>query len=72
MYAKSTRPSAKREVQKDRSAKRDHQIARPRRAQACERSTLLIVLNHKYYIKQFNLAILEGTEGKSVSLPRPL
>ena len=34
MYAKSTRPSAKREVQKDRSAKRDDQIARPRRAQA--------------------------------------
>ena len=50
MYAKSTRPSAKREVQKDRSAKRDvqkfwsakrdDQIARPRRAQACERSQL--------------------------------
>ena len=40
MYAKSTRPSAKREVQKDRSAKRDDQIARPRRAQACERSEL--------------------------------
>ena len=36
MYAKSTRPSAKREVQKDRSAKRDDQIARPSRAQACE------------------------------------
>ena len=43
MYAKSTRPSAKREVQKERSAKRDVQkfrsaqrddrIARPRRAQ---------------------------------------
>ena len=29
MYAKSTRPSAKRKVQKDRSAKRDDQIARP-------------------------------------------
>ena len=40
MYAKSTRPSAKREVQKDRSAKRDDQIARPRRAQACERREL--------------------------------
>ena len=50
MYGKSTRPSAKREVQKDRSAqrdnrvlrsaKRDDQIARPRRAQACERSEL--------------------------------
>ena len=50
MYAKSTRPSAKREVQKDRSAqrddrvlrraKRDDQIARRRRAQACERSEL--------------------------------
>ena len=37
MYAKSTRPSAKREVQKERSAKRDDQIARPRRAQTCER-----------------------------------
>ena len=40
MYAKSTRPSTKREVQKDRSAKRDDQIARPRRAQARERSEL--------------------------------
>ena len=40
MYATSTRPSAKREFQKDRSAKRDDQIARPRRAQACERSEL--------------------------------
>ena len=40
MYAKSTRSSAKREVQKDRSAKRDDQIARPRRAQVCERSEL--------------------------------
>ena len=28
MYAKSTRPSAKREVQKERSAERDDQIAR--------------------------------------------
>ena len=47
MYAKSTRPSAKREVQKGRSAqrddrellsaKRDDQIACPRRAQTCER-----------------------------------
>ena len=40
MYAKSTRPSAKCEVQKERSAKRDDQIARPRRAQTCERSEL--------------------------------
>ena len=40
MYAKSTRPSAKREVQKERSAKRDDRIARPRRAQNCERSEL--------------------------------
>ena len=38
MYAKRTRPSAKREVQKDRSAKRDDQIARPRRAQAARES----------------------------------
>ena len=37
MYVKSTRPSAKREVQKERSAKRDDRIARPRRAQTCER-----------------------------------
>ena len=28
MYAESTRPSAKREVQKERSAKRDDRIAR--------------------------------------------
>ena len=40
MNAKSTRPSAKREVQKFRSAKRDNRIARPRRAQTCERSEL--------------------------------
>ena len=40
MYAKSTRPSAKREVQKERSAKRDDRIARPRRAQTSERSEL--------------------------------
>ena len=40
MYAKSTRPSAKREVQKERSAKRDDRIARPRRAQTCEWSEL--------------------------------
>ena len=40
MYAKSTRASAKREVQKERSAKRDDRIARPRRAQTCERSEL--------------------------------
>ena len=40
MYAKSTRPSAKREVQKERSAKRDDRIARPRRAQSCEQSEL--------------------------------
>ena len=40
MYVKSTRPSAKREVQKERSAKRDDQIARPWRAETCERSEL--------------------------------
>ena len=40
MYAESTRPSAKREVQKERSAKRDDRIARPTRAQTCERSEL--------------------------------
>ena len=40
MYVKSTRPSAKSEVQKEQSAKRDDQIARPKRAQTCERSEL--------------------------------
>ena len=40
MYAKSTRPSTKREVQKERSAQRDVQIAHPRRAQTCERSEM--------------------------------
>ena len=35
MYAKSARPSAKREVEKERSAKRDDQIARPKRADFC-------------------------------------
>ena len=40
MYAKNIRPSAKREIQTERSAKRDDQIARPRRAQACEQSEL--------------------------------
>ena len=40
MYAKSTRPSAKREVQKERSAKRDDRIAHPRRVQTCEWSEL--------------------------------
>ena len=38
MYVKSERTSAKREVQKERSARRDDQIARPRRAQTCARS----------------------------------
>ena len=40
MYVKSTRTSAKREVQKERSPKRDDQIVRPRCAQTCERSEL--------------------------------
>ena len=40
MYVKSTRTSAKHEVQKERSAKRDDQIARPRRAQTWDRSEL--------------------------------
>ena len=35
MHAKSTRPSAKREVQKERSAQRDDRLSR--RAQICER-----------------------------------
>ena len=47
MYAKSIRPSAKREVQKKRSAKRDDQIARPRRAQTCERSELRAMFSKK-------------------------
>ena len=34
--AQDTRPSAKREVQKERSAKRDNQITSPRRAQTRE------------------------------------
>ena len=33
MYAKNTRLGVKHEVQKERSAKRNDQIARPRRAQ---------------------------------------
>ena len=36
MYAKSIRPSAKREIQKEWSAKRDDRMARPRRAQTCD------------------------------------
>ena len=40
MYAKNTRPSTKREVQKERSAKRDDRIARPGRAQTWERREL--------------------------------
>ena len=40
MYAKSIKPSAKREVRKERSAKRDDQIALPIHAQICERSEL--------------------------------
>ena len=40
MYANSTRPSAKREVQKERSAKRDDRIARPRRAKRAMRMCL--------------------------------
>ena len=36
MYPKSIRPSAKREVQKERNAQLDDRIARPRRAQTCE------------------------------------
>ena len=44
MYAKSTRLSAKREVQKDRSAKRDDQIARPRRVmRMCPRSGQIFI-----------------------------
>ena len=38
MYAKNIRPSAKREVQKERNAESDGRIARLRRAQICERS----------------------------------
>ena len=40
MHAKRTRSSAKREVQKERNAKRGDQIVRPTRAQTCERSEL--------------------------------
>ena len=49
MYAKSIRPSAKREVQKERSAKRDDQIERSRRAQICERSgQIFLNISAKY------------------------
>ena len=34
---------AKREVQKERSAKLDDRVARPRRAQTCERSELRVM-----------------------------
>ena len=36
MYAKSIRPSIKRDVQKERSAKRDDQMPRPRCTQTCD------------------------------------
>ena len=57
MYAKSTKPSAKREVQKEWSAKRDDQIARPRRARTCERSFSMNtnmeneICTNKYYLR---------------------
>ena len=38
MCAKNIRPSAKREIQTERSAKRDDRTARLRRAQTCEGS----------------------------------
>ena len=47
MYVKSTRTSAKREVQKERSAKRDDQIARPRRAKNCELRAMRSVLEKR-------------------------
>ena len=49
----STRPSAKREVQKERSAKRDDQIARPRRAmRMCQRSGQIFSF---YFLQNFLL-----------------
>ena len=50
MYVKSTRPSAKREVQKERNAKRDDQIARLRRAQTCDKTFITGVPNSIFYI----------------------
>ena len=52
MYMKSTRSSAKRDVQKLRSAKRDDQIARPRRAQTCDQIFLLrFIYNFLIFLK---------------------
>ena len=67
MYAKSTRPSAKREVQKERSAQRgdrvlrsamrDDRIARPRRAQIWElrakRAMRMCPLNGQIFLLGF-------------------
>ena len=40
MYAKNIKPSAKCEIQTEQTAKRDDQIARPRRAQTCRFSSI--------------------------------
>ena len=62
MYAKSTRPSAKREVQKERSAKRDDRIARPRRAQTCElrakRAMRMCPRNGQIFFVGFTISIV--------------
>ena len=70
MYAKSTRPSAKREVQKERStkrdvqkfrsAKRDDRIARPRRAQTWLKTCIKKYWNQLFkrkYIMNANICI---------------
>ena len=80
MYAKSIRPSVKHDVQKERSAKRDDLIARPRRAQICERSELCATRMRKipwfYFLCFFrkNYEILETLResfGKIPVIPHP-
>ena len=60
MYEKSTRPSAKREVQKERSAKRDDRIARPRRAQTCEHLPPFVLFSDDKILK---LDLVFGSQG---------
>ena len=60
MYAKSIRLSAKLEVQKEWSAKRDDWIARPRCVQTCERSARWECANEAgrfFFLIQLNLII---------------
>ena len=73
MYAKSTRSSSKRDVQKFRSAQRDNEIAHPRRAQfrelramrMCPRSGQIFwvpftwVGNQQIFLKKNTIQVLE-------------